>query len=193
MLLGKFHGLRIASCGLVFGGLVSAENFVAPAEGPVAFRRDKVPLNSERMVSLAKDLVTLAESQATHTAAERRGAAQMLALAIALNPANPRARELIGEFSKSAHPPHLNPKRLTTSREQIWQVLAWLETPAAGRQGQALAACLTDVIFASDPQHPQAEAWREAGERGAWTSWVEPVSAFEAKVVEKTSDESPAP
>jgi hypothetical protein len=179
---GKFHRLRVAGLLLGAATCLCAENFAPPAEGPVAFRRDRVPLDAEAMAGLSRQLATLAEGLDFETAANRRAAAQMLALSAALDPTNGKARELIALFQKNQRPPAADPGKVAKCREQIWQFLAWLETPESGSQGQALTACLTDVMLVSDPQHPQAEALRAAGERGAWHGWVPELAAFKATV-----------
>jgi hypothetical protein len=155
--------------------------FAVPAEGPVAFRRDKIPLDADAMAGLSKQLQTLAASLAPETPADHRGAAQMLALALALDPANAKARELISDYQSQNHQAGDDLDRLEKSRARIWQYIAWLETPDAGSDGQALAACLKDVIIISDPKNPKSAAIREAGEKGAWAGWVPAVSAYEEK------------
>jgi len=160
---------------------LAAGNFAPPAEGPVAFRRDRIPLDVETMAGLSRQLVTLAQGQDPATAVSRRAAAQMLALATALDPGNSKAREFIAAFLNESHPPAADPDLLAESRSRVWQYLGWLETPEAGTQGQALAACLADVIIVADPQHPRVEALRGAGERGAWKGWVPGLAAYETK------------
>ena len=56
-----------------------AGNFAVPAEGPVAFRRDRLPLDAGTMAELSRQLVTLAEGLSAETAVNRRAAAQVLA------------------------------------------------------------------------------------------------------------------
>ena len=63
------------------------------------------------------------------------------------------------------------------------QDLAWLETPEAGSQGHALAACLADVLLISDPKYPNPGTLPAAGERGAWSGWIPDLAAYEAPVV----------
>lgn len=163
-----------------------AGNFAIPAEGPIAFRRDKVPMDAETMAVLSRQLVTLAQGWAADTAAERRTAAQMLALATALDPGNAKARAVLADFENGSHAPATDAEPLEKSRQRIWQDLGWLETPDAGAHGQALAACLADVMAAADPQHPQAQAIRSGGERGAWKSWIPGLAAYETKAPVKT-------
>lgn len=178
MIWGKFHGLGLL---LLAGASLAAGDFVPPAEGPVAFRRDRIPLDAETMGGLSRQLVTLAEGLDRATAADRRGAAQMLALAAALDPGNARAREMMVDFQKESRPPAVDPGLLAASRAGVWECLGWLETKEAGEQGQALAACLADVAAISDPQHPRAGALRSAGERGAWKGWIPGPAAYETK------------
>jgi hypothetical protein len=166
----------------------AAGGFTPPAEGPVAFRRDGIPLDADAMANLSKQLDTLARGLNASTPADRRGAAQMIALSLALDPANRKARELLDEYQEDRHKLEADVERLEKGRARIWQIIAWLETPEAGAQGQALAACLKDVIVISDPQHPKAAAMREAGERGAWSGWVPDVSAYDKQLVAKNED-----
>ncbi len=191
MISGKFHLPRVA--GLLLGAATAllAGNFAVPAEGPVAFRRDKVPLDVETMAGLSRQLVTLAQALDADTAANRRAAAQMLALSTALDPGNAKAREVLADFENARHQPAADSEALEKSRARVWQYLGWLETAEAGDHGRALAACLADVIIVSDPQNPQAQALRGAGERGAWKGWIPKLAAYESQTPEVTPDPSP--
>ena len=192
---GKFQLLRVAGVLLVTATSLFAENFAPPAESPVSFRRDRVPLDAETMADLSRQLVTLAESVDFETAVNRRAAAQMLALAAALDPANGRTRELITDFQKEKHLPVTDPQEAGKTKARIWQYLIWLDTPESGSHGQALAACLTDVMLVADPTHPRAQALRAAGERGAWQDWIPKLNAYEpvTAVIPKPTEEVVAP
>ncbi len=192
MIPGNFHLPHVAGLLLATATTLLAGNFVAPAEGPVAFRRDQVPLDAETMATLSRQLVTLAQALDPKTAANRRAAAQMLALSTALDPGNAKAREVLADFENESHQPAAAADQLEACRTRIWQYLGWLETPDAGDQGRALAACLTDVIVASDPQHPQAQALVSTKERGAWKGWIPALAAYEAKTPVETQ-EPPTP
>ena len=165
--------------------LLLAGDFAPPSEGPVAFRRDRIPLDADAMAGLSKQLESLARGLNPATARDRRGAAQMLALALALDPANITARELVAEYQKERHPPAVNAAQLAKLQSQILPVLAWLETPEAGPQGQALAACLKDVLAMVDPQHP------ESAEKGAWAGWIPDLAAYETKKAAKNDAPKP--
>ncbi|MDP3851505.1 MAG: hypothetical protein Q8Q59_13440 [Luteolibacter sp.] len=172
---------------------VSAGQFAPPGQGPPPFRRDRTPLNVEAMAGLSKQLVTLTDALAGQTPAERRTAAQMLALATALDPANEDAHERIAAYQQGRNQQMPDAAQVAKSHARIWQVIGWLETPAAGGDGNALAACLKDVLVVSDPKHLRAEALRKAGESGAWSGWVPDVHAYEPPVIVVKDEVEPPP
>lgn len=165
--------------GLLVAIPLQAGSFVAPADGAVVFRRDRLALDVDTMLALSKYLCTLAQAQGGETPVNRRSAAQMLALALALQPANPDARWLLDAFAKGGQKPGGDAKQLDPARARTWQVLGWLETAAAGADERALAACLGDVMAIADAQNPRAEELRKLGEQGAWKGWVQPLDAFQ--------------
>jgi hypothetical protein len=171
----------LAGALVIMGGSLFAGPFAPPAEGPVAFRRDRIPLGVDGMARLSEQLGELAAALRGRTPTERRTAAQMLALALALDPANAEARVLLGDYKDDRHSPPEDRRLLETSRARIWQLIAWLETPEAGADAHALAACLKDVITVADPKNPKSEALRQQGEKGAWAGWIPDVSAYEKK------------
>ena len=136
--------------------VLGASEFVPPAEGPVAFRRDRIPLEVEAMA------VTFGRSSNCWPRDWRRrprptfGARRrFLRLPLALDPGNTKARNLISGYRNARHVPGVDESRLKAGRRKIWQALAWLETPEAGIDGRALAACLKDVLVISRPHGPQ--------------------------------------
>ncbi|RYD21363.1 MAG: hypothetical protein EOP88_11685 [Verrucomicrobiaceae bacterium] len=167
---------------MVAAGMVTssqAVEFIAPAEGPVAFRRDKVPLESEMMGELSLQLTDLAYALPGTTAGELRCASQMLALATTLDPGNARARNLIEDFRKNRRRPDPDQEKLVKDRIRVWGTIAWLETTEAGPEGQALANCLKDVMAVSDPKDPRSETLLASGQQGAWNGWVQMTESFE--------------
>ncbi len=151
--------------------------FAVPAEGPVAFRRDRVPLDADTMSGLSRHLTTLARTQPMASPADRRTAAQLLALAQALDPGNAATRELLGNCRNGSHTPLQDPDGRGRSLAKIRQLAGWLKLPEAGGDGQALAGCLEDVAAASDPGQ-SSEALKETG---AWAGWVPELAAYEAR------------
>lgn len=161
-----------------------AADFVAPAEGPVAFRRDKVPLDADAIADLSKHLETLARGQGTATAGDRRRIAQMLALATALDPSNSSARELIAGFEKDTPAPKADPAEIKKCVTQIRRLLGWLEASEAGSHGHALAACLTDIL----PREESEQASTNTSEQGAWTDWVPALASYKHQTLVKNDE-----
>jgi hypothetical protein len=180
---GKFRPLTtLGLLGALLSTTLVAGEFAPPAEGPLAFRRDRLPLDVETMADLSEKLATLADGLDPQTAPERRGAAQMLALSLALDPGNSRARGLIEDFTADKHKRDADSGKMEKSRTALWHTLGWLDTPEAGEQGHLLASCLKDVLLVSDPKDPRVESIREAGERGAWVGWIPPLAKYETHV-----------
>jgi len=180
--------------GLLAGLLVSlcAADFAEPESGPVAFRRDRVPLSAGTMAGLSHNLEILARGLAGETAAERQAAARMLAIAMVLDPGNARARESLAAYRNGSHKSHADPALLDKSHARIWRIIAWLETADAGAHGNALADCIKDVMVISDSKHPRAAALREAGEKGAWAGWVPGIQAYDLReTAAGSTEESP--
>jgi hypothetical protein len=159
---------------------LSAADFAPPAMGPVAFRRDQMPLAGWTMAGLSRHLDAVARALPGETAAQRQAAARALAVAIALDPANEDPRKLLELYQNGPRTPDADAARLAESQARIWQLIAWLETAEAGPQGQALASCLQDVMAVADPGHPRSAALRQAGDKGAWAGWVPEIRAYEA-------------
>ncbi len=161
-----------------------AAEFVPPADGPVPFRRDKLPVDVETMDALSQQLTLFTGARVADDPDELRTVAQLAALALALDPANRDARALMNRLKAGGAPEAAAAEELERARNRAWQVLAWLEMPEAGADGQALAACLGDVLAIADPHHPKARERRSAGEKGAWKGWVADEAAFRPKETE---------
>lgn len=180
--------MRWLALALVAFVAVGRAEFVAPAEGPVPFRRDKLPVDVDTMASLSRQVLTLTGAALPEGAAGSRALAQMTALALALDPANRQARDLIASLQSGGVPERSSVKEVERVLSRAWQVEAWLEMPEAGPDGQALAACLADLLVLADPTHPKAEDRRESGEKGAWKDWIAPESAFQPKAIPKPDE-----
>lgn len=156
-------------------------DFVVPAEGPVPFRRDKLPVDVETMTTLSRQVLSLTGAEMAEGPARLRALAQMTALSLALDPANRQARETLEQLQSGGTPDNAGNREIERAVSRAWQVHAWLEAPEAGADARALAACLADVLSTADPKNPKAEDHRRAGESGAWKGWVAAEDAFKSK------------
>lgn len=170
----------------------AAGPFVPPADGPVPFRRDRIPLDVEEMRSLSRSLSTLSSSLDPATPEGRRAVAQTLALAVALDLGNREARELIGSFQETGAIPPVEGAVVEARKGQVWPVLKWLKDPRAGADGTALALCLEDVMAAIDPAHPSLK--EHTGEQGAWAGWIPDLASYQPpQVPTQVAPEPPPP
>ena len=160
-----------------------AAPFEAPADKNPPFRRDLLPIDAHSMAILSADLRLLVSGNSMAGAAARRGAAQSLALALAVDPANELARQTIAELASGEKIAPAPPKKLTEAKARIWQLHAWLKTPEAGPQGNLLGSLIGDVASALDPAHPAASVLISAGQSEKWAQWIAPLSAFEENTV----------
>lgn len=160
------------------GVALGAADFIPPEEGPVPFRRDKIPLNVEEMMWLSHQLDEMARGWNPTTDVHRRAAAQMLALALALDPANANARNLVSEYEQNHHQAPGDRASREPQPERMLADMKWLESEPAGHDGHALAACLKDILTLTDPKRSEPGEWRESDELGAWTGWIPTIADY---------------
>lgn len=174
----------LAAC---LAATMAAAAFVAPEEGKAPFRRDQLPIDTDAMSRLSRELSILSQTARLDTAENRRAAAQALAVAIALDPANATARSQISLIEDAGALPQPPDDELAKAKAFIWQLNAWLATPEAGEDGNSLGAVISDAVSWLDPEHPMAIELRQKPELGEWAGWVAPLNDF----AEKPSDASP--
>jgi hypothetical protein len=150
--------------------------FVPPAEMAPPFRRDRIPLEATVMQDLSSRMVAMADALDPDTAAERRGAAQMLALARALDPTNPEVPRLIEAYREGNHQPPTGAAKPDLAA--LERHIDWLASEPAGADAAKLAACLKDVLVVSAPTHPRAGEWKADGESAWWAGWVPVEGAY---------------
>lgn len=170
---------------LAFAADAYSAPFVAPAEENPPFRRDLLPIDTDSMAALSADLALLVNGIPLETAAERRAAAQSLALALALDPANSKARDMISELEEGKLLSPAKPNQLIQAKARVWQIHAWLELPEAGADGKLLGDLVGDAASVLDPSDPLASELRKSDEKGKWDDWVAPLAAFEKKALAK--------
>ncbi|WP_411826920.1 hypothetical protein [Luteolibacter sp. AS25] len=184
-----FNFLRAAVAGLLVTALYAGP-FVGPADVVPPFRRDLLPISVNTMIDLSKGLTVLPQVGTMGTAEKRRAVAQALALALALDPENKTAREFIRALERGETLPEEDSKDLTMAKARIWQVHAWLETEAAGKDGNLLAALMGDSLSVLDAGNPLSKGIREGGDKGRWEDWVAPLSDFKVQTVVKNEPQA---
>lgn len=146
----------------------------------MAFRRDRLPLDTESMAKLSSQLTILADAMDCSSPEMRRGAAQFIALSLGLDSSNKKARILLGQYADGRHSPLNDSEKVNGSRSRILRLMEWLESSEAGHEAQELAKCLKDVLAISDPKDPRSEAWLTQGEQGAWKTWIPDLVSYSA-------------
>lgn len=162
---------------LAMSSLASAA-FVPPAEGPVPFRRDKLPVDVETMVSLSNQLFVLAGATDLADPVQARRASQILGLSLALDPTNRASLNLTKRLTNGREVDSVGADEMNQATSRTWHLMGWLEQPEAGVEGNALAACLADILTGVDPEHPRAIEMAGKGEQGKWNGWVASVDEF---------------
>lgn len=155
--------------------------FPPPADGPVPFRRDRLPVDTDTIKQLAGAVRDVAAGTEADSAVERRALAQMLAVAMALDPSDSKSRELVREIPARDFEARGDEKDKARGLRRMWDAVEWLETPEAGIDGQALAACLKDVMVVADPKHERVAQLKSTGELAAWRGWVPVLSEYEER------------
>ncbi|MFD2255537.1 hypothetical protein ACFSSA_02515 [Luteolibacter algae] len=177
---------------LAVSAIAHAGPFVQPAEENPPFRRDLLPIDTDSMTVLSAELTLLTRHLSLETASQRRAAAQALALALALDPANQTARDTLSAIGAEKSLPKPKGEEVTRAKARLWQIRAWLATPEAGKDGNILAGYLSDAAVALDAKNPTAKELGKKPEQGNWDDWVAPLSAFEeSPVVEETVAKTP--
>jgi hypothetical protein len=183
---------RILSACLLLGtsAASAAGPFVPPVEKNPPFRRDRLPMDSNAIVTLSKQIHSLAQSGSKESAEERWLLAKAFALALALEPENDELREQIislkdgDDFGKNSDEVHLEKIKL-----RLWHHYDWLSTQEAGSDGNALASFLGDVIASYDTAHPNSQSLRSRNDPDKWNGWVARLEDFKEKTKIKIPDE----
>lgn len=135
--------------------------FVPPAKNTLLFRRDTLPLDSNRQKLLSQDLITLASrSSALQSPTHRRASAQLLALASNFDP-------------QAQSPTHLSENFANLSAI----ILFLLEETNAPHQRE-VAQLLLDPLAIIAPELDVVSARPNAEESPKWKRAVAPLSHF---------------
>lgn len=164
---------------ILSSGWASAK-FVPPTDA-VPFRRDQLPVDVETMSQLSRQLSLLCTTLAADDLEGQRTAAQLLALAQALDPVNPQVDELLKKFAADEKSEAPAAAAVNVAKSRAWRTQSWFASEEAGKDGQILADCLADTLAKIDPAHPSAVTHKE--EKGKWVNWVAPLTDFSPKAM----------
>lgn len=166
-----------------------ADLFVPPSGKISPFRRDRLPIHDRLIHTLSNDLTTITSGSPYETAEDRRAVAKALALALALDPKNPSAADRLSKLVQGEKPATADKDKLEREKKNIWNSLAWLSAPEAGRDGNLLASLMGETLAAIYPDDSQAKTYLGKPENTAWKDWIaEPASFKKAPVIERTPE-----
>ncbi len=165
--------------------------FVPPDPAPSLFHRDELPIDPDTMRSLSAQLVLLTADAKQEDPRQLRAAAQLLAVAGRLDPANTRVRTLQQQLVRQDTPPAPEQGQLQHARSETWKTVAWLQDKEAGGQGQLLGALLLDALHILDPKNPLAAQHDPGGEEARWLGVVAPLRGFSSAPVPETPKPEP--
>lgn len=167
---------------LAFGWpLLASGDFAMPQEVPGRVRRDALTVEEGKMQDMAKALRVIARVRETNGAAERRLAAQCLALAEVLHPEDDGAANDMKTLAKGEKLPRPNGADAEAARELLRREQEWLSSPGAGEMGHVVGDCIGDILAGVFPSDEWSKSWLAEGEKGNWADWVPGVEAFREK------------
>ncbi|MGJ8633036.1 MAG: hypothetical protein ACSHX7_03885 [Luteolibacter sp.] len=188
-MLSIFSKHALAGLFVVFlANMVCADEFVAPTDRDPVFQREKLPIDVEAMRVLSESLVTVTKDP-LNLAEKRRAAAQAIALALALDPGNSGARNVLQKLTKGQELKKPEGWELSLAKARLWQYQSWLGSAEAGQDGNLLADLTGDAMSVLDADHPKAVALRKDPEKGNWEGWVAGLDDFKVKEKPKPKEE----
>ena len=155
---------------LAIGTLPAGAVFPMPKEGVSPFRRDRLALPLDQQQTLADQLILVARTSPSETAAQRRVKAQALAVALVLSPGKEEARELLQRLSQGMETDSGDSGLV--DRSFIEKTCTWLDA-RPGDDSRTLAACLKGIL-----QLEEAGGDQEA----IWENWIPEEKAYEIRV-----------
>ena len=143
--------LATAACSLLCSTGWAA-SYTRPNESKELFRLEKIPLQVTNTKEISQLLTLLALREQDATPEELRTTAQLLALAMRLDPVNKDARETDKAFKQKKVQRITTIKELQAAQSKLRFYKQWLESPDAGSDANALALHLTDATKTLNPE-----------------------------------------
>lgn len=122
-----------------------AATYIKPDESKDLFKLENIPLQVDSIKELAKHLVVIARRSQDDSPQQRRCTAQLLALAIRLDPTNQDAHNTNRTLANGNHPEPSPDSSILTAKSQLHLLNNWLASPDAGNSANLLSNYLTDA------------------------------------------------
>ncbi len=184
--------MRACSLVLLFHLLppsLPADVYVGPDPAAALFRRDKIPIDTDTMRELSRHLTDLARREMARDPVQLRATAQLLAIALRLDPANRPARET-DKALREERPVDPFGGDINAPLRQTWGIADWLVDPKAGEAGGRLGHQIIDALVVINPRSPLAKLHDPQGETARWQNVVQPLAAYRRS---PEPEKSPAP
>lgn len=187
-----------AICCALGGASPALGDFLPPNDPGSLVNTTEVKLDAAMISELSKQFTNLAglkQGEAWSPAIQRRHC-QILALALALDPANQTAKQLNTDLAvRNQAPPSLDTDKANNAALKIRQATRWLASEQAGAEANKLANLATDILSQISPQAPAFENYDTDNKAARWAGVVPELSAFassgDAKLADNTDPDSP--
>lgn len=172
-------------CFLLMIAAVDAATFVPPTGKIAPFRRDQLPISDRAIDNLSYQITTITSASPYETAEHRRAVVKALALALALNPKNESAKNILDRLIEGEKPSFADKGKLDHDKRQAWNSLEWLSSPKAGQDGNVLAAMLGETLANIFPTDSLASSYLAKPENPGWNGWVAELANFKKEPTKK--------
>ena len=190
---GHFHRMRAIFLVLLFHLFplpLGAEVYVGPDPFAALFPRDRIPIDTDTMRELSRHLTNVSRRETGEDPSQMRATAQLLAIAIRLDPANRAALE-IDKALQEGNPVEPFGDDINGPLRQAWGIADWLIDPESGEGGKRLGHQIVDALAVVNPRSPLAKLQDPEGEAGRWEDVVPPLAAYRQSP-EPVKDPEPA-
>ena len=164
---------------------VDAATFVPPTGKIAPFRRDQLPISDRAIDNLSNQITTITSASPYETAEHRRAVVKALALALALNPKNESAKNILDRLIEGEKPSFADKGKMDYDKRQAWNSLEWLSSPEAGQDGNVLAAMLGETLANIFPTDSLASSYLAKPENPGWNGWVAELANFKKEPTKK--------
>jgi len=194
------HALVVSTCFLsvITMHVTMAASYITPNQTKELFKLEKIPLQVDSMKELSKHLIVVSRRQQDDSGPQLRATAQMLTLAILLNPANQSAREMDRSFSDGKRPKSPPEAAILKAKARLIFYHRWLASTAAGDDANLLANLLADATKTLQPDtlnNPDIANWTGvvAPLKNYTTSEISPKDDYTADHIAKNDQENASP